>query len=177
MFLTEIHQHINAALAQLSPEHRTVIILKEIEDLKYQEIAEVLNVSVGTVMSRLFYGRETHRKVEDYGTDSNGSSAKRRRIIAGEPNQVREGDPCLDARHPCGRASRCLVVRSSWKETLIPFPDLGLSKLPSRNCVGWNQSRHLSVTAPRLTVKTQSSSLVRLPLGILDVPFILPARF
>jgi RNA polymerase sigma-70 factor (ECF subfamily) len=56
--LTEIRQHINAALAQLSPEHRAVIVLKEIEDLQYREIAEVLNVSVGTVMSRLFYGRK-----------------------------------------------------------------------------------------------------------------------
>jgi RNA polymerase sigma-70 factor, ECF subfamily len=55
---TEISEHINTALAQLSPEHRAVIVLKEIEDLQYQEIAEVLNVSVGTVMSRLFYGRK-----------------------------------------------------------------------------------------------------------------------
>ena len=55
--LTEIRQHINAALAQLSPEHRAVIVLKEIEDLQYREIAEILNVSIGTVMSRLFYGR------------------------------------------------------------------------------------------------------------------------
>src|ERR1700726_5081931 len=50
----EIRQHINAALAQLSPEHRTVIVLKEIEDLQYQEIAKMLNLSIGTVMSRLF---------------------------------------------------------------------------------------------------------------------------
>jgi RNA polymerase sigma-70 factor, ECF subfamily len=55
---TEISEHINTALAQLSPEHRAVIVLKEIEDLQYHEIAEVLNVSVGTVMSRLFYGRK-----------------------------------------------------------------------------------------------------------------------
>jgi len=55
---TEISEHINTALAQLSPEHRAVIVLKEIDDLQYQEIAEVLNVSVGTVMSRLFYGRK-----------------------------------------------------------------------------------------------------------------------
>ena len=55
---TEIRQHINAALAQLSSQHRAVIILKEIEDLQYQEIAEILNLSIGTVMSRLFYGRK-----------------------------------------------------------------------------------------------------------------------
>ena len=55
---TEISEHINAALAQLTPEHRAVIVLKEIEDLQYHEIAEMLGVSVGTVMSRLFYGRK-----------------------------------------------------------------------------------------------------------------------
>src|ERR1700724_2242462 len=54
----EIRQHINAALAQLSPEHRAVIVLKEIEDLQYQEIAKILNLSIGTVMARLFYGRK-----------------------------------------------------------------------------------------------------------------------
>jgi RNA polymerase sigma-70 factor (ECF subfamily) len=54
----EIRAMVYAALAQLTPEHRAVIVLKEIEDLQYQEIAEVLNVSVGTVMSRLFYGRK-----------------------------------------------------------------------------------------------------------------------
>ena len=55
---TEIREHLNAAFAQLSPEHRAVIVLKEIEDLQYQEIAEILNISVGTVMSRLFYARK-----------------------------------------------------------------------------------------------------------------------
>jgi RNA polymerase sigma-70 factor, ECF subfamily len=55
---TEIRQHINAALSQLSPEHRVVIVLKEIEGLQYQQIAKTLNLSIGTVMSRLFNGRK-----------------------------------------------------------------------------------------------------------------------
>ena len=54
----EFREHLSAALAKLSPEHRVVIVLKEIEDLQYHEIAETLNISVGTVMSRLFYGRK-----------------------------------------------------------------------------------------------------------------------
>jgi len=54
----EIREQVNAALAQLSPEHRAVVVLKEIEDMQYREIADVLNVSMGTVMSRLFYGRK-----------------------------------------------------------------------------------------------------------------------
>jgi RNA polymerase sigma-70 factor (ECF subfamily) len=55
---TEFREHLNAALAKLSPEHRNVIVLKEIEGLQYHEIAKILNISVGTVMSRLFYGRK-----------------------------------------------------------------------------------------------------------------------
>ena len=54
----EIREQVYAALAQLTPEHRAVIVLKEIEDLQYHEIAEILGISVGTVMSRLFYGRK-----------------------------------------------------------------------------------------------------------------------
>ena len=55
---TEIREQVNAALAKLSPEHRAVVVLKELEDLHYHEIAEVLNLSMGTVMPRLFYARK-----------------------------------------------------------------------------------------------------------------------
>ena len=55
---TEIREQVDAALARLSPEHRAVVLLKELEDLQYHEIAEVLNLSIGTVMSRLFYARK-----------------------------------------------------------------------------------------------------------------------
>ena len=46
------------AIAQLSPEHRAVILMKETEDMQYHEIAEALGCSIGTVMSRLFYARK-----------------------------------------------------------------------------------------------------------------------
>jgi RNA polymerase sigma-70 factor, ECF subfamily len=54
----EIREGINAALAQLSPEHRAIIVLRELEEMTYLEIAEVLDLSQGTVMSRLFYARK-----------------------------------------------------------------------------------------------------------------------
>lgn len=54
----EIRALIDWGLAKLSPEHRAVVELKELEGLQYHEIAEVLNLSIGTVMSRLFYGRK-----------------------------------------------------------------------------------------------------------------------
>jgi RNA polymerase sigma-70 factor, ECF subfamily len=54
----EIRGQVGAALAQLSPEHRAVVVLRELQDMQYHEIAEVLNLSLGTVMSRLFYARK-----------------------------------------------------------------------------------------------------------------------
>jgi RNA polymerase sigma-70 factor (ECF subfamily) len=53
-----MREHVNRALAQISPEHRAVVVLKDIEDMQYREIAEALHLSIGTVMSRLFYGRK-----------------------------------------------------------------------------------------------------------------------
>jgi len=54
----EIRAKIDNAIDQLSPEHRAVILMKEIEDMQYHEIAETLGCSIGTVMSRLFYARK-----------------------------------------------------------------------------------------------------------------------
>lgn len=54
----EIRVRIDKAIAQLSPEQRAVILMKEIEDMQYHEIAETLDCSIGTVMSRLFYARK-----------------------------------------------------------------------------------------------------------------------
>jgi len=53
----ELRQRIDRALAQLSHQHRTVLVLHEFEELEYKEIAKRMNRSIGTVMSRLFYAR------------------------------------------------------------------------------------------------------------------------
>jgi RNA polymerase sigma-70 factor, ECF subfamily len=55
---SEIRSRIDKAIAQLSPEQRAVILMKEIDDMQYHEIAEALGCSIGTVMSRLFYARK-----------------------------------------------------------------------------------------------------------------------
>ena len=55
---SEIRARIDRAIKQLSPEHRAVILMKEIEGMQYHEIAETLGCSIGTVMSRLFYARK-----------------------------------------------------------------------------------------------------------------------
>jgi len=53
----EIRKQIDAAISRLSDEHRTVIVMRELEGMEYQEIADALDCSIGTVMSRLFYAR------------------------------------------------------------------------------------------------------------------------
>ena len=53
----ELRQRIDRAMAQLSYEHRTVLVLHEFEEMEYKEIAKTMGCSIGTVMSRLFYAR------------------------------------------------------------------------------------------------------------------------
>jgi RNA polymerase sigma-70 factor (ECF subfamily) len=50
-------------LAGLSVEHRTILVLREIEDLSYQDIASVLAIPQGTVMSRLSRAREALKQL------------------------------------------------------------------------------------------------------------------
>jgi RNA polymerase sigma-70 factor, ECF subfamily len=48
---------VHAALAELSDEYRTILVLREIDGCRYDEIAEILDLPVGTVRSRLFRAR------------------------------------------------------------------------------------------------------------------------
>ena len=54
----ELQEKLNEAMQKLSIKHRTVITLFEIDGLGHQEIAEIMNCSVGTVRSRLHYAKQ-----------------------------------------------------------------------------------------------------------------------
>lgn len=54
----ELQERLNEAMQKLSIKHRTVVTLFEIDGLSHQEIAEVMNCSVGTVRSRLHYAKQ-----------------------------------------------------------------------------------------------------------------------
>ena len=57
-FARELQEKLNEAMQKLSIKHRTVITLFEIDGLSHQEIAEVMDCSVGTVRSRLHYAKQ-----------------------------------------------------------------------------------------------------------------------
>ncbi|RAL21841.1 RNA polymerase subunit sigma-24 [Lujinxingia litoralis] len=66
----ELRQKMLEALETLSEKHRTILILREVEGLSYEEIADVLNISKGTVMSRLYHARRYFQAaVENYVGD------------------------------------------------------------------------------------------------------------
>jgi RNA polymerase sigma-70 factor (ECF subfamily) len=53
----EEEHRVRRALSQLSPEHRAVLVMKDMEDQKYEAMAETLGVPVGTIRSRLHRAR------------------------------------------------------------------------------------------------------------------------
>ncbi len=57
----EVQRRVHRALAALSPEHRTVVLLRDFEGLTYDEIAVIFGIPVGTVRSRLSRAREALR--------------------------------------------------------------------------------------------------------------------
>ena len=82
---TEIKdEEVAAALEALSPEHREIVLLSDLEEFTYKEIADILKIPIGTVMSRLSRARAALRK-------SLRDAAERAGIVG---------------RHPSGSASR-----------------------------------------------------------------------
>lgn len=54
----ELARHMGEALSQLPEKHRTILVLRELEGLSYEALAERLGIHKGTVMSRLFHARK-----------------------------------------------------------------------------------------------------------------------
>jgi RNA polymerase sigma-70 factor (ECF subfamily) len=54
----EVQQRVDAELRQVAEPYRTTLILRDLEEMSYEEIAEILQISLGTVKSRLTRGRQ-----------------------------------------------------------------------------------------------------------------------
>src|SRR3954466_16347879 len=58
VFVSELQERLNEAMQKLSIPHRTVVTLFEIDGLSHEEIADIMDCSVGTVRSRLHYAKQ-----------------------------------------------------------------------------------------------------------------------
>ena len=73
---TELKVHVEAALAQVPEPYRTALVLRDMEELSYEEIAEITSSTMGTVKSRITRGREQLRKrLERYLRDKKAQVA------------------------------------------------------------------------------------------------------
>jgi RNA polymerase sigma-70 factor, ECF subfamily len=65
LFGEQVSTHVRKALAAIPAEMRQVIVMKEYEDLKFHEIAEILNIPLSTVKTRMYTGlRELRKRLE-----------------------------------------------------------------------------------------------------------------
>jgi RNA polymerase sigma-70 factor (ECF subfamily) len=70
----ELEERVKLAMDKLPAEQRTALIFRDVEGLSYQEMAETMGCSIGTVMSRLHYGRKRIQELlKDY-VEMNGQS-------------------------------------------------------------------------------------------------------
>lgn len=59
----ELAEKIQEALAQVPEKHRMILLMREVEGLSYEDLAKVLEIPKGTVMSRLFHARAKVQKI------------------------------------------------------------------------------------------------------------------
>lgn len=81
---------IQRAFESLSPEFRQVVILADLNEFSYKEIAYILDCPVGTVMSRLFRGRKTMREKLAHTAFERGIIRDKEPFLHEESNRTRE---------------------------------------------------------------------------------------
>ena len=73
----ETRARVEQELHQVAEPYRTTVILRDIEELSYEEIAEIMQTTLGTVKSRLTRGRDALRKrLESYMQELNGGPSR-----------------------------------------------------------------------------------------------------
>jgi RNA polymerase sigma-70 factor (ECF subfamily) len=95
----ENRERVEAALRQVPTAFRAVVVLREIEGLAYEEIADLLHINLGTVKSRLMRGRAALRAVLLPAADAAISHhtlhpAQPEKRLSSLPNSVLDSEPC-----------------------------------------------------------------------------------
>ncbi len=105
---------LERAIAKLPEEQRAVLLLVGLEGMRYEEVAVVLDVPVGTIRSRLSRGREMLRQLMGISADADEAPARAPRKVTIQRGTVPEtGPPPLSASLPAGPATNPKVAGSS----------------------------------------------------------------
>lgn len=87
----EIAERLRTALDALPSYHRAVVVMREIDGLSYEEMAQVMGVSKGTIMSRLFHARQKlQRALADCYKEQIGARGPDSGEVASSPGEERE---------------------------------------------------------------------------------------
>lgn len=90
---SELRRVIERALDELPPYHRGVIVMREIQGMSYEEMAAAMNVSKGTIMSRLFHARRKLEKALEQCKSELGRAGATRGEEPGDDDPREEGEP------------------------------------------------------------------------------------
>jgi RNA polymerase sigma-70 factor (ECF subfamily) len=86
-------EEVNRAMAQLSPAQRTCLLLRGVEKFSYKEIADIMEIPVGTVMTHLSRGRARLRKeLLDYAREQ-GIVRDMPRLLPRENTNIKQTEP------------------------------------------------------------------------------------
>jgi RNA polymerase sigma-70 factor (ECF subfamily) len=96
----EIAKRVQAALDDLPPYHRGVILMREVEGMSYEEMAQAMNVSKGTIMSRLFHARQKMQKALADCYAEQGRVGKQSAVSEEKTNGEAGGDEDNDVEEP-----------------------------------------------------------------------------
>ncbi len=94
LFGRMLSRDVERALATLPPEFRLPVILADLEDLSYKEIADIMECPAGTVMSRLFRGRRMlEKELSIYAAKAEPAPSQDKSASRGEPASFAGGVP------------------------------------------------------------------------------------
>lgn len=95
----EVRARVERELQQVPEPYRTTVVLRDIEGLAYEEIAEVLEISLGTVKSRLIRGREALKKrLENFVREMNSNGRNNNPAWSRQSSPSLSGQPEVEAQ-------------------------------------------------------------------------------
>jgi RNA polymerase sigma-70 factor (ECF subfamily) len=101
----QIRGRIDQALDELSENHRTVLVMRELEGLSYEDMAQAMRCSKGTIMSRLFHARRNMQKrLLDLIDNPSAELVDDLTGAAGDADQAPANDESPRARTPAARS-------------------------------------------------------------------------